>query len=442
MLNRLVPLVCAALAITTGPALGQAVGRGQGVESRLRQQPLPTADGREDDLSLNLELFGAFDDNFTADLGNQDTSIPNDVFVASSRAEVRFRRGRQRRSFATTGRAFVNHTTGGIGTFVGGSVDALATMPLSRRGGISIGGSALNEPNFLIGSFSPLADQMDGAPVTDATPATGITQQRWLTVSGLASVFRNISTRQRVDVEYAIARREPIERVGLTSKLQVASVRHSWNHWERGGTVLSYRLNDIRQRDDTGTDIPLQSHAGELAFRFELPLSSQRTFSTTAGGGVTFVRTFANESAVEDGFVLPTAFGQMRVALSRVWSISADARRDATVLQGVSPEPFSAVSTAARTDGIIGERYQVGLSVGYARGSGIERDVALFRTLGGSVQAQYLISRCCSVFSTYRYYKHEIGGLSALSSTLPPKFSRNSVQVGMTIWTPLQRRQF
>lgn len=407
----------------------------------LAQIRAATSEGaRQDFISLTLDFFGSLDDNFTESLPQpgQDVGVSRGVAVGSGEAELHVRRVRQQRVIDATGRAFYNQTSGGFGRFLGGDASVRAERPLSRRSGLTVSGTAANEPTFLFGAFAPLAGQMNGAPVIDATPATGITQQRWMTLGGTVGVFRNATPRQRTEVQYAVARRTPTAEIGLTSVAQAASLRHGWNHHEHASLQMSYTLSDTRQSDQTGPVPPIQSHAAELSLRFERPVSAQRGFSTTFGGGATLLRAFEGRQSAAGDFVVPTGFGLARLDLSRTWSVSADARRDVTILQGLSPEPFASIAVSTRADGLIAERLQVGVSAAYAEGAAIRTDIARFSTIGGTAQAQFLFAQCCAIFTTYRYYKHDLSGIQPVTAGFPRGYSRNSAQLGVSLWFPLR----
>jgi hypothetical protein len=391
-----------------------------------------------DELSLAVDFFGSYDDNVSESGRATGTFTPQEsAYVGSADAELQYRRSRGEKFFEGMGRTYLNRASTGFDRFAGAEANAQGGIDLGPRAGLTGGGSFANEPTFLFNAFGPLASQLEGEPVTDATPVVGITQQRWLNVTGAVGFYRDWTTRQRMEVLYNDAKRTPVDGIGLGSRAFSGTLRHGWNFRRNAGLQFSYVYSETRQSDEEGPLPPLKSNLTEVGLRLERPLSPQRSISVIFGGGAAFFEAFAAGTPIAFDYVVPTYFGQARFDVARTWTLSADVRRNVTILQGLSPEPFASNALSVRADGLATSRMQLGLSGAYSRGAALITNSSTFKTQGVSAQLQFLLSRCCSLFTTYRYYKHDLRNVLLVPNGFPPKYDRNSVQLGLTVWFPL-----
>lgn len=436
---------CAVVLLLLGavcPAAAQAIDRPPRANGGLfaqRRAVDPNAPVQE--LTAMLDIFGGYDDNVTAGIAGDDSLVPRrSTSVGRVEAELRFRKARRAKSLEATGRGFFNYASLDSSQFVGGEAALNGATDFGRRSGGTISFSAANEPAFLFNAFGPLAGQMDGQPVSDGAPAQGITNQRWLMWRGSVGLYRNFSTRHRTDVQFIRNQRRPSSGAGLESQAQAVLARHEWRLRNRLSLQASYHFDENNQSDQAGANRPLRSQTGDLGLRYSRLLSQGRRVTAGAGGGATFVRAFTTDTDERRDFVVPTAYGLTRLDLGRTWGLQADVRRDITVLQGVSPEPFAANALSFRLDGIFSERFQFGTSAAYSQGGALVTNTGEFEAAGATAQVQFILARYASVFTTYRYYRYELTDLASIPAGFPGQYTRNSIQLGVTLWLPVLGR--
>lgn len=394
--------------------------------------------GPVQELSMLVDLYGGYDDNVTEGGSFGGSLLPQaSTYVGRAEAELRFRKARRERSFEALGRGYVNHASIDGSQFVGGELTAQGATGLGRRNGLNASLSVVNEPTFLFGAFGPLAAQMEGQAVSDGAPAQGVTNQRWLVGRAAVGLYRNLSTRQRLDLQYIGVQRRPLEGQGLESQSQGGLLRHDWRFSRDFAVQTSYQYDENTQSDPVGGSRPLRSHTANVGLRYARLLSRQRRFSAAAGGGAAQVRAFTSDTDARRDFTVPTAYGLARLDLGRTWGVQADGRRDVTILQGVSPEPFASNALALRLDGLLTERLQTGLSGAFSRGGAIVSNTGSFEAAGATAQVQFILARYASVFTTYRYYRFRLTDIATAPPGFPGRFDRNSVQLGVTLWLPL-----
>ena len=427
---------------TTGTASAQAIDRpprSTGGVFAQRRTVNPNAPVQE--LSMMVDVFGGYDDNVTEGASGEGSFVPRrSTYVGRAETELRFRKARRARSFEALGRGFLNHASIDGSQFIGGEATVQASTDLGRRSGLNLSLSAANEPTFLFDAFGSVASQMEGQVVSDSAPAQGVTNQRWLVGRTMGGIYRNLSTRQRIDVQYIAELRRPLNGSGFDSQSQTASLRHDWRFSRNFSWQTTYNYEENAQSDPTGSSRPLRSHTADLGLRYTRLLSGQRRVIAAAGGGASRVRAFTSDTDERREFVVPTGYGLARLDLGRTWALQADVRRDVTILQGVSPEPFAADSQSLRADGLFGERLQVGVSGAYSRGAALVSDAGRFEAAGATAQLQFILSRYASVFTGFRFYKYRLIDIPVVPVGFPGRYDRSSVQMGVTLWLPLSGR--
>lgn len=422
------------------PAAAQVIeGLGRPTNDRPGRRPAPNPTGTSQELTLTLNFTGGYDDNLGPETPGflVDSYTPRQQGYATSGAVLLdYRRGTATRNIEGHGRAFMNRGEMTVGQPAGGSGGVQAMTSLGRRMGATLGVASSYEPTSLFNAFGPLADQVEDGVIPDVSPTQAITQQRWFSTQINAGFHRNVTSRQRLDVQYETTQRKALNGITVDSRQQSASVRHSWDPRRSLGFHFSYRLNEHRQ-DRLISDRPLRSQGVDASLQLERRLSATRRVGFTLGGGATQSHTPSTLEIAERDFVEPTAFGSARIDLFRSWALSADVRRDIAVLDGIAAEPFTTNMVSSRLDGRMGSRVQLALSWASSKGDSQSHSAQAFETATGTVQVQYVVASFCAVFGAFTHYEHQLQNISALTTGLPSSYNRNSVRVGMTFWLPM-----
>lgn len=392
-----------------------------------------------EELTFVSDGYAGYDDN-RAPGGPEEASFQSG-FVSRANVGASYRIGRSSRRFLQVrangflDRQPITRTTSY--SLVGGDAGLNASSRLwGRNGGTALFGASY-EPTVLFNLFGPLAID----PVTGATAVPGsvqgLTRQRWLGLRGSAGLYRNWTPRQRSDVMITTSSREPLTGSGWFSRTKGVSTRHSWAVKQEVTLDFSHSIEE-RRNEREAVAIPLLIQSARMNAQVNRRLGTRR-FIFNVGGG-------ANASRVtEDGRsrslgVAPVATASMRADLFRGGVLSVAVSRDVSALEGVSFESFTSTAKSVDFEGLFGRRVQLQLSAARTGGSSRISEQGSFDSDTAAAQLQVAIARYCAVFTSYRYYNHELSSLPDAGGTIPQRFERHSVQIGLTLWIPVLTR--
>ena len=399
-------------------------------------------------LALTIDLDGGYDDNSLS-----TSSTPSDQvepfqtgFVTAATASLTYRRGRTDRYLLGTGGGSITHQQIAIGQdfyrLFRGEASLEAGTGLGRRSGLTFGGGTSYEPTYLFGAFDSLArnegvrNPLEDTVSPTADPTVALTTQRWLTNRVAAGAYRNWTSRQRMTLQYESLWIQPVAGPGLQSRTDFVVLTHAWDFHPTNGIDLTYRYNRNAQTLLDIIALPVETHTAEAQYRHERPLSPNRTVSFMLGAGVVGVgaRSPLESSTFED--VLPTFSGLAQLRFLPNWGVSLSARRDITVLYGLSAEPFASDATTLTVDGTVGRRVTIGVTGGFSRGQASGPEDGDYDQTMVNAQLDYGFSPRVGLVVAYAYRTHEFRDVVTPSS-FPAEYGRHSVRVGLTMWLPL-----
>lgn len=438
--------MCFALALTgvSPPAVAQGlqpqapIAGGLFGTRRAQAQAIP---GRE--LTITFDAFGGYDDNYLFQAGpvDPDGPVPQSGYISRAATRLVYRAGREDRFFRGTGTAFVNRQPLGPSatySMLGGEGTLEGSIPLSRRNGLRTVIGAAYEPTFLFNVSGPSMTDTEPAGATPPGPIVGITDQRWLLVHGAAGFSRRWTPRQQFEVTYNASKREPVSGPGWMSFSQAASARHNWAVRPNVGLDFTYVLQE--RRNDQGLIVlPLRSHALQAQIELRRRTSAARGLVVQLAGGAT-ASTFEVDGESRSLGITPVASGSIRVDLGPGWVASAIVRRDVSVLEGLSPEPFASNVVSGQLEGLAGRRVRLGLVASHTRGSSLVTDTGSVETTGVTVDVQLALTRYCALFSSYRFYNHRLAFVGLTQPEFPDRYRRNSALLGLSVWLPVFTR--
>ncbi len=183
---------------------------------------------------------------------------------------------------------------------------------------------------------------------------------------------------------------------------------------------------------------PMDMHAAEGRVRHDRRLSPNRSLSFMVGGGVVGV----GDTRRSSGFRLRARAAHgirlAPVALSPTWAVLLSARRDITVLNGLSSEPFESNAATLTIDGTAWRRLTMGVTGGYSQGRARSAQGGDFDQTLSERSARLWLRRSAGAGRRLRLYANTRFAMSPVaSSSFPTQFGRNSVRVGVTMWLPL-----
>jgi hypothetical protein len=326
-----------------------------------------------------------------------------------------------------------------------GSVGLSGMTNVGRRNNLRMGAVATYEPTMLLSgpSAAPVAgDVVSPAPVDVGSevelsnPPPGVIDERWLEARASVGLQRVWTTRQRSDVRYERSRRQPLGGPGFDSRSQLVELRHAWSFSPRGELQLSYRSEGNRLIDQVPRR-PLRFHVADGGIEVQKPLAAGRSVSMTVRAGAAFAgRQVDSDDSVTE-IVSPVASLELSTVLSRRWTVSAEVRREVSVLEGLSPEGFATDVITAATDWGVSRRVLISVAVDRTLGTALVSGLGSFDRNTATAGVRYGIAPWCAVFSSFTYYEHRYRDIADVPEGFPAHYNRRSVWFGLNLWLPL-----
>ena len=433
------PLLAAVIllgAIT--PALAQNVTGPQGSAGGIFGGHRPVDPNRSSQrLSMDFDFSGGYDSAAEGIFAGESVPL-QPSYAGTVQTGIRYRHGKPTRFFEASTRGRVNYESRTDVDLVGGEAFLQGSTTVGRRLQVAGGGLVNYDPATLAAQFAPgIGEEGLGAVGPDHHPPGGMVRQLWLASAGYVNVFRTWSRRQATTVEYRTSRREPIDSPGLESHSDNVFLLHNWNFRPSAGLRFSYRFDDNRQTTPTAVMPPLRTSTADVGLRLQRNYSPIRALRVEFSGGAAIARRVASLEADAIEYIVPIGEGSVHFNLTGVWSLMAEATREITVLEGVTPEPFATTTTTLQIDATPSNRVTFGISGTYAKGAGLATRSGDFETASALAQIRYGLGRCCGIFTSYGFYNHRLHDLLSIPVGFPEQYYRHVARVGFTWWLPL-----
>ena len=401
-------------------------------------------------LGVTFDVEGGYDDNAIGETDappspTQPFAPFQSGYVTAATAAMRFQKGRVERYVLALGSGSVSQQqiASGLPSYriVRGEGSLQAATGQGRRSGATMAVGASYEPTYLFGAFSSL-DRNPGAgspveeiPIPTEDPSLALTEQRWLASRASGGAHYNWTSRQRLSAQYDGLWVEPIAGPGYESRTNSATVQHGWSPSASAGLDLVYRYDATAQVFEGGEQ-PLSLQTAEARVRYLHPLSPGRSVSWMLGGGAVQVRGGAvgDQPSFED--YSPTASGTLRFDFARTWGMSFSVRRDVTILNGLSAEPFASDAVLMSIDGTVARRLSLAASAGYSRGLALRAVDGDFDITLVNAQMRYGLGTHVALLVRYSYDDQQLRDVT-VSTSFPSQYGRSSIRVGVTMWLPL-----
>jgi hypothetical protein len=399
-------------------------------------------------LTLAFDFDGGYDDNSLAgaEEPTDDQYQPfQSGYVTNAAASLRYQRGTAERFLLGTGSGSVSQQQVAAGQdfyrLFRGEASVQAATRMGGRTGLTAGVGTGYEPTYLFGAFDSLdrngvENPLEPEPPT-ADPAISLTAQRWLTNNAAATLFRNLTSRQRLNLAYAGLWVQPVSGPGFHSQTHSVAVTHAWAPLPATGFELAYRYNRNSQTFEDSEEQPVDTHTVEGQFRHDRRLSTDRSISFMVGAGVVGLGPRTSDEGSVDGHLLPTVSGSIEVRLVPTWGVSLGARHDVTVLGGLLAEPFESDAATLSVTGTAWGRLSVGATGGLTRGRVSGPGPGDYDQKMVNAQLGYGFGSRVGLVVGYAYNTHEFRDVTVAASSFPTQFGRHSARVGLTFWVPL-----
>jgi hypothetical protein len=435
-----------------GPATAQVVPGPPGASTGVLTPGSGTASAPR--MSMTFDLEGGYEDNSVQSSdGTTDPYAPlQSGYIVTGAGLLRYRVGQVNRNIEAIagGSLSEQQITPGLPSYRlqrgGGSIQGTTTM--GGRNRVMVRAGTSYEPTFL-GTFDSLGvtavgvtDAAFESAAADPPPAAAgfrpsYTTQRWLANMAAGELQRSWSPRQQTGVSYEGAWMQPTSGPGLESQSHSATAGHSWRKTSNTTFELGYRGLVNRQRLEDGVEQRNGIHGGEARVLYNRRLTPRRSILVTGMGGVVRVNSTGLEGQDDVTVTAPVAAGSLRLGVTSAWGVSISARRDVTVLYGMSSLPFTSGAAVVGVDATVARRLMFTATTGLSRGRNRVGDDGDYRQTVADVAFTYGFGAHAGLHALYSYNDHELRDIQLAVSSFPTRFTRHSVRVGMTLWLPL-----
>ena len=394
-------------------------------------------------LDLSLSLAEAYDANVlgaaVGAAGRTSPLLEGGLFSALSadlRYSVRGRRGAFSANAGTNIHYFseVNEVVP-LGQYVGAGV----SVPLGRKTTFSTNHGVTYMPSYLQGLFASPLEPALGDVIPPATNLA-VNERQSYSYQGMAE-FNHEFTR-RTSLSFHGAYRN------TTSVGAGAPRLNDFSSYNAGGRFNYGLTREMRLRlgySYTGARYSLQrrpvQHNLDLGVDYDRPLSrSRRTRVGFSFGSAVIEAPFSDSpTAVNGTQIRATGDARLSHQIGRTWSLRAVYRRDARFVEELSAPAFTDAITFS-TNGFLNRRADVSASASYSSGTLVSRVSSPVETYSAEVRLRVGLTNKLAAFGEYLYYFYDVPLGFPLTSTLPPRVSRNGVRLGIAWWLPVIQR--
>jgi hypothetical protein len=256
--------------------------------------------------------------------------------------------------------------------------------------------------------------------------STASAAEKNISTDGGVSLTSRLSRRDSLNFSANARRSDFLDQAdsNLTSYGGQASWRHTLTrnfgfHAGFGRDQVKYEFADAVASDriDVGVDYgDTLTFTRRTALAFNVSTSATRWEDDThyrVNGGATLTRGFGRSGSASLSYTRDTAFTAGFRAPLQTDAVSGD----------ISDQLSRRSSWSARA--------------GYTRGTvGFDADADHLHTVNAGGRVTTALTRHLSVYSDYTYYRYDVPA-AATVFTFQPKFSRQSISVGLSLWAPI-----
>lgn len=362
-------------------------------------------------------------------------------YATTATASGRYRAGSVRRSIEASGRSYFNYQSNAADSLIGGGGNLVAATQLKRlrEHELSAELDASYEPGWVFGALGP--DIGGGGPQdpgVGVAPPIGIVEHRWLVLTGSTAYEHHWTRRSLTRVDYERRHLRPLEGGGDETDWQFASLEQRWESSPNLTLLAGYRFDQSGQTVE-GLDAPNASYQTlDGGWSYTKRFSPIRRYTVSLRAGAS--RLFESELTDDLGTWHPAVTGAFEYAPSPSWSMSAEVSRNVTILAGLDPAPVSNDNVEVSLNGTPNRKLRWSISASMARASTLATSLSrasVIDVAGANAQVRYAIATWSAIFASYGFYHHRLEDESILVSGFPPRYDRQSIRVGLTLWVPL-----
>jgi len=396
-------------------------------------------------LDINATVSEAYDQNRLAEATSPDSSrlANSDGFYSALVGDMTFARRGTRLELAATGGASARYYSDLqqlLGTDYHAGVGLSAR--LSARTQMRVNQSLSFAPVDLLGVFlSATPPALGAAPTSTTDFATNDNRSRSESTS--LELSRRMSA--RADVSFSGSTR-------LTRFLANAAANNRFRELGGGG-VYHYRMSEgvslrlgygyrgAEYRSVSSVGSSPAEHSLDIGLDLRRMLSDSRRTSFALKTGSALVQaatpTNAQVTSRQLRLLVDSALSHQ---IGETWEVVGSYRRGSDIVEGLSSPVFTdAVSLTA--GGFFSRRVDFRSSMAYSTGEpSLATASQNFTSYTGSARMRIAFGEKMATTAEYLYYFYDFSRAPQLVPGYIPRFSRNSVKVGLSLWVPVGRR--
>lgn len=399
---------------------------------------------REGGLDLTAELFGGYDDDVLAGQGGGGPRLASTAAGFSSGLEVGFQYARPgllyaspagRGDFRAWGNSSIRHYPSLddlTGTYLRFGLELSA--PLNRRLTLYASPRADYSPRYSLRLFpDPLqVDPETGSMVSDPidVPAPegdySVIQANSFRYGATTSASIVVGTYSTLVLDYAYTKRESDV---PTNDVEIHGAGVSLDHrFTRNASLsLGYSFQEGNHRSGLTT----RAQTIDIGINYQKPLSRTRK---------TFLRFNTGSTAAETGAgqrIQATGSASLVHHVGRTWTGIAEYRRQLRYVDGFD-RPIFADTVSTGMSGLITRRIELAVRASYFSGTiGVSRRSPRFDSYAVSGRLRRALTRRLAAYGEYVFYRYEFDEDAMRPVGLPPKFNRNGIRFGLSLWIPV-----
>lgn len=417
-----------------------------------RQRPFrglfggPQDPTRPQSLEVTLNAYGGYDDNVIAGQGGvgADPRAQVGSGLVGGGASVAYSKASRRSNFSATfgsdTRYYPERATLSASSYNGG---AGLSYELSRRSRITLAQSIAYMPFYQLGVFPGVGDPVLGGGVPSNLDLAVTRQPSWLSNSSV-DYEQQLGRRSSLTLMYAYTRQDFAE-VAQPTDPDVAPLGSGDLSYQMAGfrfrrslsRYLALRLGYQYRKGTFGfpADTQIEGHNIDVGVDYARTLSFSRRTSLTFSTGSAIVQT-----TDQDRTYRVTGNATLSHEFTRTWQGQLTYLRDVGFF-GNFNQPIFSDSFNSRLRGSLGDRIQLTLNAGYLTGQLglVDNESSNFKTFTGSASMMYALTELLGIDVSYSYFDYSFSQAASAPPGLRPRFDRNSVRAGLTLWLPLIR---
>ncbi len=398
----------------------------------------PQQPGREQSLLFTASAYGGYDDNVIGGQAGIGSNPANQVggSVLGGDATLTYSKNvEQRTSFmanlSAAERYYPHNSDLSAASF---SVGAGVSHQLAHRTRVHASENVGFQPTYQLGLFPNFPDESLGAVLPSNLDYAVLKSTSVLSNTNV-SLEQQLSRRSSLTLDYEFFdqtfRADSAETGAADLQSQGAGIhfRRQLNRYM--GLRLGYEYRHAVYNYPARNVVDGHNIDAGVDYARSIGLSRHTTFSFSTGSTIV---SFNGER-----FVNVTGNANLSHLFSRNWQGRVVYNRDLSFVASLS-QPVFADSATAQLQGILAQRVSMTVSGGWLSGTlGLATQTSRVNTGTGAVSLVWALTDYLGATADYSYYSYDFSNATALPIGLKPRFDRNSVRGGLTLWLPLLR---